>query len=1135
MKRLSLVHLNPRQAITLLALAIGILMVALEAQNLYREYNQTIEEAGSKTQNLARLLEEHARQSLRRIELALLRANDELQRTENFGAAASAGAVGQRLTTLLPTDGLIRSFEVLDRDGTVVLSTLNDDVRGLPGAGDLDFFLSQRDRSGLGMVIGKIVRSRVTGNWTLPVSVRLDAPGGEFRGVLLASVESNRLQDFYDSIHTGANGFVTLWQRQGWMIVRSPYSAALLERNWDDTPIFRTHLPRSLSGTVRQVMATDKVERIYSYRALQDFPVIVSIGMSLTDILAPWRARVWRDVIVLLLVLGILGWAISALLGQLRKREAMEKGLAESEARFRGLAALSSDGFWEQDNEFRFTFVSKPLGDATGTDVRTYLGKRRWDLPALNLTEAYWARHRAQLQRHEPFRDLEKERPVEGGRSIWLSISGEPVFDSCGVFQGYRGVGSNITARKQHEALLTGEKQVLEMIARNEPLEATLTAIVRIIETQAPDMLCSVLLLDADGQHLRHGAAPSLPEAYTRAIDGVAIGENVGSCGAAAYRREQVIVEDIATDPLWADYRELALGHDLRACWSTPILDAQRKVLGTFAMYYRQPGRPSAYQESLIDVATHTSAIAIGRREAGAALRNAMLRLEIALEGSQISVWESDLRSGEIWLDANWASYLGMEPGETRTRVPALLALTHADDRQSINDAIARVVQDRVSSYAVEHRVKSAGGEWKWVLSRGRVIERDAGGRPLRLSGTNTDITGLKQAGQALQREHKRLRVAQDAARMVVLDWHIAEDRLECKALPQWLRGPLAEGAVRYPLFKDQIHPEDRARFVAARLAAVSAPDGPRQEFRFVRTDGEMLWLRAHHAVMADSQGVPVLLITALYDITEQKRVEAQLIALNAELESKVASRTEELSKALEAATAADRAKSEFMANVTHELRTPLNSVIGFAELLRDEVAGPLNPKQSGFAADALAGGQRLLALVEGILEMSRLDSSGAALRREPVQIAAMLQERLGVHSRAAGKHGVTMRLDVAPDVASVELDPKALRRMLDALLDNAVRFNREGGQVELSARREDGMLEISVADCGIGISAQDLDRLFKPLVQLDAGLARHHDGIGLGLALARRLAEMHGGRITVASEPGKGSRFILHLPTGET
>ncbi|PKO62006.1 MAG: PAS domain-containing sensor histidine kinase [Betaproteobacteria bacterium HGW-Betaproteobacteria-18] len=263
--------------------------------------------------------------------------------------------------------------------------------------------------------------------------------------------------------------------------------------------------------------------------------------------------------------------------------------------------------------------------------------------------------------------------------------------------------------------------------------------------------------------------------------------------------------------------------------------------------------------------------------------------------------------------------------------------------------------------------------------------------------------------------------------------------------------------------------------------------------------------------------------IVSFLDISERKRAQDVLNQANATLALQY--------RLLDTA---DQTKTEFMANVTHELRTPLNSVIGFAELLKDEVPGPLNAKQAQFAADILASGQRLLALVEGILEMSRLDAAGVALEREPVDIDAMLEERVAAHRKAAEARRIGVALEVPADVGSAELDPQALRRMLDALLDNAIKFNHEDGEIGVSARRDDGWLEIAVADTGIGIAPADLVKLFKPLAQLNAGLVRQHGGVGLGLALAHRLAEWHGGTIKVESEPGKGSTFTLRLPLQE-
>lgn len=191
---------------------------------------------------------------------------------------------------------------------------------------------------------------------------------------------------------------------------------------------------------------------------------------------------------------------------------------------------------------------------------------------------------------------------------------------------------TEITERKMAQQLLAWEKSALELIVGAKPLHEILDQLMLDLEAQTPGAVCSVLLLDEDGVHLRHGGAPSLPEAYNRAISGLAIGPAVGSCGTAAYENRQVIVSDISTDPLWAAFRELAREHGLQACWSTPILSGSGKILGTFAVYYREPRQPSAYEMEMIERATHVVSIAIERARAEENLRKFHAELEKRVE-----------------------------------------------------------------------------------------------------------------------------------------------------------------------------------------------------------------------------------------------------------------------------------------------------------------------------------------------------------------------------------------------------------------------------------------------------------------------------------------------------------------------
>lgn len=172
-------------------------------------------------------------------------------------------------------------------------------------------------------------------------------------------------------------------------------------------------------------------------------------------------------------------------------------------------------------------------------------------------------------------------------------------------------VAPETRAEKKEEDFRSGQSRLLQRLAANAPLSEILTRLVQLIEAQAPDMLCSILLLSEDGDHVRHGAAPSLPKEYVAAIDGAPIGPKHGSCGTAMYRGEPVFVTDISSDPLWDDYRELAAASGFRACWSTPIMSGRGKVLGSFAMYYMEPRTPTGDEAELTEVATRIAGLAI--------------------------------------------------------------------------------------------------------------------------------------------------------------------------------------------------------------------------------------------------------------------------------------------------------------------------------------------------------------------------------------------------------------------------------------------------------------------------------------------------------------------------------------------
>jgi len=233
----------------------------------------------------------------------------------------------------------------------------------------------------------------------------------------------------------------------------------------------------------------------------------------------------------------------------------------------------------------------------------------------------------------------------------------------------------------------------------------------------------------------------------------------------------------------------------------------------------------------------------------------------------------------------------------------------------------------------------------------------------------------------------------------------------------------------------------------------------------------------------------------------------------------------------IESIKQANALKDQFLANMSHELRTPLNSIIGFAELLREQVFGPLNDRQLRYVENILRSGEHLLTLINDILDLSKIEAGAVEVEREPVNLKEVLEWSLTMQSERAKKHNISLDLEVDGDIGIIETDPTKLKQILLNLISNAVKFTPEGGKVTVRAKKRDEEIEISVSDTGIGVPKDQLDRIFEPFVQLDSSLSRRYEGAGLGLALTRRLVELLGGRIWVESEVGKGSTFSFTLP----
>jgi PAS domain S-box-containing protein len=319
------------------------------------------------------------------------------------------------------------------------------------------------------------------------------------------------------------------------------------------------------------------------------------------------------------------------------------------------------------------------------------------------------------------------------------------------------------------------------------------------------------------------------------------------------------------------------------------------------------------------------------------------------------------------------------------------------------------------------------------------------------------------------------------------------------------------------------------------------------------RPDGSRVWISMNSRPLVRFDGeAPYAAMASFSDITARKAAEESLRAAHAELETRVAKRTSQLTdanqrlkseveereraqremrSAKEAADTANQAKSAFLANMSHELRTPLNAVIGFSELLEQQIFGALNGKQQTYVGNVLVSGRHLLQLVNDILDISKVEAGRMDLAYERTPIGSIVDVVRGVIAAVAAKKGINLEVEVPSGLPDVYVDPGRIKQVLYNLISNAIKFTPRGGVVRLQVRAAPRHLVLEVSDTGVGIAKEDLPRLFREFEQLPQPGGVRPEGTGLGLALTRRLVELHGGKVEVESELGKGSTFSVLLP----
>jgi len=425
-------------------------------------------------------------------------------------------------------------------------------------------------------------------------------------------------------------------------------------------------------------------------------------------------------------------------------------------------------------------------------------------------------------------------------------------------------------ARADSLAFEHGQREILEQVASGRPLPEVLEQIVLLVERQGEKMLGTVLIMDDDGVHVRHGAAPHVPRALVEAIDGAPIGPHEGSCGAAAYSREPVIVDDIGTHPNWVNYRHVALPWGLRACWSTPIFSMPGgEVLGTFALYYREARQPTERERKWVAHATHLASIAILRDRSARAIRHADARYRQIVDTAYEGIWLVDGDARTMFVNHRAATMLGYEVQEMIGR-----RIVEFMDDGSRSVAEGTFVQRlRTISEQREFRFQRKDGTYFWALMGGSAIRNDKGEVTGAL-GMITDITALKRSEDALRRSEAEFRVVFENAAigMALLD---GEGRITRSnpALQRFLG--FSEAELHLVPFDSLVHSEDRGLEGDIVRDVVPGQRGSYQsERRYLRKDGAVVWGRLSTSVVQPANGIPLSVIGMVENITDRRRAE---------------------------------------------------------------------------------------------------------------------------------------------------------------------------------------------------------------------------------------------------------------------
>ncbi|MFN3405384.1 MAG: PAS domain-containing protein [Cytophagaceae bacterium] len=698
-------------------------------------------------------------------------------------------------------------------------------------------------------------------------------------------------------------------------------------------------------------------------------------------------------------------------------------------------------------------------------------------------------------------------RPDGTPEKIYVNIIYQAMRNAEGDITDILSFATDVTTQVKARKIVEDQNKVLQIITKGGTLSEAMDFFIRSIEESLDNKLIgSVLLLDQEGKRLLPCAAPNLPKEYNDAINGILIGPIVGSCGRAAFTKKLVIVSDVATDPLWKDYKDLALGFGLKSCWSIPILSGE-KVLGTFALYSREIQTPTEEEINLIEMSIQTAKLVIERKQIEDALRDSEEHLRALITATSDVIYSMN----PDWSEMGILEGKVFVPDTGKPRSDWFENNIPLSDQPLVKEKMDEAIRNK-SIFQLEHKVKLADGNIGWTFSRAIPILNEKGDI-IRWFGAASDITERKQAEEALRiardesERRKRLyeTVTSNTPDLIyVFDPGYRFIYVNNAILNMW--GKTWDEVINKRLLEigyDPIIAERHER----EIDQVIATKGPvRGEVSFQHVIlGERIYDYIIVPVINEKGEVEAIAGTTR-DVTDYKLVEKAL-----------AEKNEELVKI-------NNDLDNFIYTASHDLKAPISNLEGLFLTLIDEV--PLDNDLVIIKSMIEKSFERFKGTIKDLTEISKVQKE-ISDDLEVISFEEIVEDvKLSIEDLILRHHA---EIETDFRVQELSFSRKNMRSILYNFISNAIKYSHPKRKpfIKITSKREDRQVVLAVTDNGLGLSPTNQQKVF----QMFKRFHDHVEGSGIGLYIVKRIIDNIGGRIELESEEGKGTTFKVFFP----